>query len=526
MNKKESNAVPDPVAVDPRSDEWLSGDVGRPSEELAEAVARLKSLCVLSQTVYLNQTAGQILEVAVAFLDRLLCPERCILAVFGDEGEVSEVRSKGIDAEAPLSDWPVSQSILCKVRQDYVALLSTDAQKDKRLKDFKSVGALNIRSVLCVPLGTESDHRGIVYLDSRLETKAFNKSDLLFLTAVCRYLDLAIHHAAQLREAKEQAQLSEQRVLCLREELFRKHKIVGVSPAMVNAYKKIKQIAATPLSIVLTGETGTGKELFARAAHLSSPRADGPFVVTNLAAINPNLIESELFGHEAGAFTGANQKRIGLLERANGGTLFLDEIARAPNETQFKLLRAIEQKDFQRVGGNASIRSDFRVIAATSRDLQSMIEEGRFLPDLYYRLAEAAISLPPLRDRKEDIPLLARHFLEQDGLGRRFSSGAMRALQQHPWPGSVRELRSAVLAIVWTTDADPIHPEHVVRCMRLQAAPSTSGQFVPLAQRLAEVEREHIARALEIAGGNKNRAMELLGMARATFFERLKRYRL
>ena len=522
----DDNALPDYVAVDPQSNDWLCGKDTLSAQDLPQAHAKLKALCALGQAVYLNRTPDQILEAAMVFLDALLCPERCILAVFGDDDQITDFRCTGLHADVPMSDLPVSQSILRMVREDYVAVLSTDAQKDTRLKEFKSVRDENIRSVLCVPLGTESDVRGIVYLDSRIETKAFNKDDLLFLTAVCRFLDLGIHHATQLQDAKEQARLSEQRLVCLREELFQKHKIIGNSRAIVDAYQRIKQIASAPLSIVLTGETGTGKELFAHAVHLSSPRADAPFVVTNLAAINANLIESELFGHEAGAFTGAYEKRLGLLERADGGTLFLDEIARAPKETQFKLLRAIEQKKFERVGGNELLRSDFRVIAATSQDLQTMMQEGQILPDLYFRLAEATVSLPALRERTEDIPLLVDHFLKQERIPRRFSPQAIEVLKSYAWPGNIRQLRSTVLGVACVTDDNPIDSVHVREHLRIFEQSTTADALVTLSERLADAEREHILLALETANGNKNEAIKLLGMARATFFERLKRYRL
>ncbi len=523
---KRARRSPDQIGLDPRTGERLFGQRPVGQMQTAQSATRLQALCALAQAVYAVESLQEILQRAVDFLQALLGPERCIVGVFGADQEPACVCSKGVDASGPVGQWPVSQNILARVRQEYVALLSSDTQTDEALRDFKSVEALGIRSVLCVPLGSREQVRGVVYLDCQLRSKAFTQDDLLFLTALCRMLDLAIHRTDQLQEARARAALSAEHARQLRAELFRRHKIVGTSSAIVQAFDKLKRLASAPLPLLLVGETGTGKEMFARAAHFGGARAGGPFVVAHLAAANPNLIESELFGHERGAFTGATQQRIGVIERAHRGTLFLDEVARLSPETQLKLLRAVEQKEFCRVGGSETIRSDFRLVTATTADLEAMKARGQFLPDLYYRLAGAVIRLPALRDRQEDIPLLVRHFLEQEGVARRFSSGALRALEQYPWPSNVRELRSAILAIIWTSDADPVQSEHVRQYLERQAATAQPERFVPLAERLAQIEREHIVRALQIAGGNKNRAMELLGMARGTFFERLKRYRL
>lgn len=528
MNANDSSAgPPQQAAIDPRTGEWLFGDRRAQAIDATQAIDRLGALCALGQAVYSSVGLDELFEAVVRFLDRLLEPEHCFVGVFGQGDEFLCVRAKGFDVQRPLAEWPLSHSILRRARDEYVALLSSDAQSDEHLKQFESVAAYDIHSVICVPLGAPGKVRGTLYLDRRLEECPFRQADLLFVTAVSRFLELAVEHDFQLREARARAALSEQHARCLQKELFQRYRIVGTSKAILQAYDQIKRIAAAPLAVVLVGETGTGKELFARALHLSSPHAAGPFVVTHLAAINPNLVESELFGHERGAFTGATEQRIGVLEEAHGGTLLLDEVARIPQETQVKLLRAIETRTFRRVGGTSTIQSDFRVAASTNADLKRLTQEGRFLPDLYYRLAQCVVTLPPLRDRTEDIPLLVRHFLGQERIARRFTSAAMAALKRHPWPGNVRELRSAVLALAWTVEADPIDQRHVRAFLSAaKAVSSPPASFPTLAERLAEVEREHIARALEIAGGNKSKAMQLLGMSRATFFERLKRYRL
>ena len=347
------------------------------------------------------------------FFQSLLSPERTILAIQSMDGFLS-VQSRNIEAGDDPANWPVSQNLLRRVRDKHIAVLSTDAREDAILGTFKSVSSLNIRSVLCVPLGTTQSCRGLVYLDSRMETGIFKHDDLYFLTTVCRLLDAAIAAIDRGLQEACQAERARKQIEMLREELFAKHRVVGRSKPLLYAYEQLKKIASkTDIPILLRGESGTGKELFARAAHYSSSRETGAFVPVNLAAVSAELIESTLFGHVKGAFTGATVDRTGLLEQADAGTLFLDEVADIPPSVQAKLLRVLQEKVFTRVGGNEPIHSDFRLVSATSRDIERMADGASYRDDLLNRLEGVTITLPPLRERSDDIPLLVEHFLEQ-----------------------------------------------------------------------------------------------------------------
>lgn len=344
--------------VAPGTDHWLDSEETLSGEQLEHVQRRLRALCVLGRDAYACESYDAVAAMVSQFLGSLLNPERLILAVRAPEGPFASVQSTGIEASADERDWPVSQNLLANVRRDHLAILSTDAQEDARLKDFKSVNAAGIRSLLCVPLGTKEAPRGLVYLDSRLNTGVFNRRDLLFLTAVCRLLDLAIQSIDRKTRDRKRAEQDRRHIELLQEELFERHQIVGQSGVLLAAYAKLKKIAGrTELPLLLRGETGTGKELFARAAHWTSSCRDGPLVPVSLAAGSETLIESELFGHEKGAFTGADRRRIGLLEKADGGTLFLDEVADVPLNIQAKLLRILEEKVFARLGGSEPLRS-------------------------------------------------------------------------------------------------------------------------------------------------------------------------
>lgn len=311
----------------------------------------------------------------------------------------------------------------------------------------------------------------------------------------------------------------------LREEVERRYgfdNLLGRSKPMQAVFEQIRAVAGSEASVLLMGESGTGKELVARAIHWNSPRRDGAFVPVNCAAIPETLLESELFGHEKGAFTGADRKRRGLFAEANGGTLFLDEVGDMPPALQAKLLRALEDKAVRPLGGSAEIRLDFRLITATHRDPLVLVHEGKFREDLYYRLAVIPIRLPSLRERTEDIPLLAGHFLERaaTALGKRvegFSEDAMAWLLQHRWPGNVRELENVVERAVTLTRG----PLVTLADLRVEFAPmeSAEGRLRPT---LAELERQYVQRVLEETKGDKRAAAKILGVSVRTLQRKTK----
>jgi len=301
--------------------------------------------------------------------------------------------------------------------------------------------------------------------------------------------------------------------------------IIGESAAIRHTMQSVQRAAGSETTVLLEGESGTGKELFARAVHALSERASGPFIAINCAAIPDTLLEAELFGYEKGAFTGATQRKPGRFELAQRGTLFLDEIGELPMAVQAKLLRAIETRRFERLGGTTTIQVDVRLVAATNRGLRKAVAARQFREDLYFRLSVFPVSIPPLRERREDIPLLARHFVERTcgDLGRKplnLSERAVDLLCGHAWPGNVRELQNAIERAVILTEGDTIHPAHLnLRATTIPAAPDAdpwdgidlSGSLADVTARItAEAERRKIAAAIRDAGGDRARAADML----------------
>ena len=319
----------------------------------------------------------------------------------------------------------------------------------------------------------------------------------------------------------------------LRQKLDDGHGIIGRSAPMRDLVRMVVTVAPSDATVLITGESGTGKELVARAVHAAGPRSAKDMVTVNCAALSEHLLESELFGHEKGAFTGADRRREGRFVQADGGSLFLDEIGEVPPPMQVKLLRAIQQGEVQRVGSDAMLHVDVRVIAATNRDLRAEVEAGRFREDLYYRLNVINLTVPPLRARMEDVPLLAQHFLEHFAERNRkqlkgFAPQAMDLLMKHAWPGNVRELENAVERAVILCPGDFITPRELP--LALTSGPDEEGapelrQAVSLAGRaLEDIEREAILATLDDTGGNKSETARRLGITRATLHNKLKKY--
>lgn len=311
--------------------------------------------------------------------------------------------------------------------------------------------------------------------------------------------------------------------------------IIGRSRSMLDVFDVIRHVAPTRATVLVTGESGTGKELVARAIHQLSPRRDRPFIAFNCAALPANLIESELFGHEKGAFTGAANRRQGLIGAADGGTLFIDEIAELEIGLQAKMLRALEERAYTPLGSTREVKVDVRFVAATNRDLPQLVKEGKFREDLYYRLKVVQVKLPPLRERREDIPLLARHFLEaaihEHGLkALEFDSNAVRALQNYDWPGNVRELKNsiesaAVLARGSTITTDSL-PGSVPAATTAPTPSTEPGSLFHVGMRMDEMEKGAILATLEVTEGNRTKAARMLGISLRTLQRKLKEYQL
>jgi DNA-binding NtrC family response regulator len=316
------------------------------------------------------------------------------------------------------------------------------------------------------------------------------------------------------------------------ESKFGLENILGQSPPMQAVFDTVRQVAPARATVLLLGESGTGKELVAKALHQLSPRAQGPMITVHCAALAPTLLESELFGHEKGAFTGAYEKRIGRFEQAQGGTLFLDEIGEIDATVQIKLLRFLGERSFERVGSNKTLTADVRLIAATHKNLQEQIREGKFREDLFFRLAVVPIVLPPLRQRGGDIPLLARAFLkefagENDKNVNEFTPEALEALMNYAWPGNVRELRTAVEHAVVLTRGEKIGLRDLPAALRV-AAPAGGAARLPAQPDLtvAEAEKQLMSRALKECAGSRTEAAKKLGMSRRTLHRKLHLYQL
>jgi two-component system response regulator AtoC len=294
--------------------------------------------------------------------------------------------------------------------------------------------------------------------------------------------------------------------------------IVTTSPLMIEILKTVAKVAVSDFPIVVYGESGVGKELVAKAIHDASPRAEGPFIPLNCGAIPETMLESELFGHEKGAFTGAHERKLGLLEIANNGTLFLDEIGELPLSLQVKLLRVIETSRFFRVGGVKEVRVNVKFVSASNKDLKEEVEKGTFRTDLYYRISALTLHIPPLRERREDIPLLIEHFMKKNPAfkQKRFSEGALKILSHYAWPGNVRELQNVVHRTLLLTREDVI-----VECDLPSDLVSCRGES---SKRLVEVEKEHILTVLRDVKGHRGKAAEILGIDPKTLYRKLSDY--
>lgn len=435
----------------------------------------------------------------IALVDEDTGELTCELVKSGGEGDFAE-------------KLEVSRTIVHKVLNDGVSIMTVNAQEDTKFDKAKSIREYDIRSAVCAPLLFREDILGVVYLDNRGSAGTFSQDDQMFLIALCHQAGVALGNARLHRRVVQEN-------VWLENTLKPKFQIVGESGKMKKVFDTIKKVAPTDITVLVEGETGTGKELVAKAIHTLSPRREHAFVPVNCAAIPKELIESELFGHEKGAFTGATNAREGKFQLAHGGTIFLDEIGDMSLDLQAKVLRILEDKELQRVGGSKSIPVDVRIIAATNKDLAEAVEKGTFREDLYYRLNVVAVKLPPLRDRKKDIMPLAEYFVA--GRVKKISSKARRLLESYDWPGNIRELRNCVDRAVVLGDGKVIQPEDLPYTFR------KGGQVIPAPlEKLDHMEEDHIVRVLRYTDWNKSEAAKILGITRQTLDNKIKKYKI
>jgi len=411
----------------------------------------------------------------------------------------------------------LSDSIIKRVVESREPLIISDALNDTSFKNSLSVMNLRLTSVMCVPMLERGDLIGLIYVGNDNVAQLFDQAALEILTIFAAQASLVIRNALLVNELQLDNQSLQDRI-----ERIRFGEILGSSPAMQEVFRKVQRVAGTDITVLVTGETGTGKELIAREIHNRSPRAKGPFVSVNCGAIPENLLESELFGHVRGAFTGAVLNKPGRFQTANKGTLFLDEIGDMPLALQVKILRALQEHTVTRVGDTASESVDIRVIAATNRDLEADTRNGRFREDLYYRLNVVQLHLPPLRERGDDIVVLARYMLsryapEYGSKVRGFTPGAMVAIKRYRWPGNIRELENRIKKAVVLADKAMLGPDD------MGINPDEIPAILPLAEARERWQRLYINEVLGLNGGNRTKTARDLGVDPRTIFRHLEK---
>jgi Nif-specific regulatory protein len=438
----------------------------------------------------------------------------------------TRVRGGGTASEA----IPITRSVFKKVVAERSAVLAADAKRD--VGETASIMGARILSTIGVPLWHGEDIVGVLQVDNRASSGIFKAQDLDRLLVLSQAASSAFVHARLFQRVKvaEERQRTENTSLTGRERSRREGGPIGESPAMQAVFKQLKKVVDTRVTVLIEGETGTGKELIASAVHYSSTRREKLFVAQNCAALPENLLESELFGHKRGAFTGAVEDKKGLFELADGGTLFLDEIGEMPLSLQPKLLRALQEGEVRPVGATATKKVDVRIVGATNRDLEKEVAAGRFREDLYYRLRVFPLRLPPLRERREDIPLLAAHFLERYGreFGKPaagFSQQAMEVLQSYKWPGNVRELENEVQRLVIQLEPNEfVQPEHL--SPRIRQVENLIDRVHPakgtLREMMDQVEKWILLEALREHDNNKSATAKTLGITREGLHKKLK----
>jgi Nif-specific regulatory protein len=509
---------------------------------------------ILSSTLDLRQAFARIMQI---ISDELHMHRGTLVLLDDSTGRLRTETAFGLTADdIERNRFALGEGITGNVVATGRPRIINDVRKDPeflnktgRLKSYEGVDTPV--SFLCVPIKIESRTIGAVAVDTQLDTEDKLRADVTFLEIISAFLAQAIQINRMVMRQKEDLLEENAQLRAQVRDRFRFDNIVGDSPAMHEVFNIVGQVANSRATVLLLGETGTGKEMIAKSVHYNSPRRDKPFIRVNCGALTGTLLESELFGHVKGSFTGAIRDKIGRFEAADGGTIFLDEIGTMEPQLQVKLLRVLQEREFERVGDNGVVKVDVRVIAATNVDLQEEVARGNFREDLFYRLNVVSIYLPPLRNRREDVPRLIDYFLDKynevnNRRLRRINKEMLNVLLRYPWPGNVRELENAIERAVVLSNGEDFTDELLplsVRMFAQQRRTTTSSESIEmLARRLADqaiaeyelregeiyqlvidqIEHALIDRALAKNGGVKTKAADFLGINRNTLNKKVK----
>jgi transcriptional regulator with GAF, ATPase, and Fis domain len=489
-------------------------------EEAGQTIADIDAYTKLyefSERLIHQRDLGELLDALMDAVVEITNADKGFLVLL--EGETVDVKvARNVnkeniaDAVSQLSD-----SIIAKVIRTRKPVIVSDALRDDEFAAAKSVMQLKVSSVICVPLLDRGRLLGLIYVGNDSIRDLFQHDTLRVLSIFASQASLIVANALLLNELKVDNKRLNDRL-----EQYRFGEIVGTSPPMQAVFRKVEKISGTDISVLITGETGTGKELIAREIHNRSPRAAKPFVTINCGAIPENLLESELFGHVKGAFTGAVANKLGKFQAADGGTLFLDEIGEMPIELQVKLLRAIQEKVVYRVGDTRPETVDIRILAATNRELEKEIAGGRFREDLYYRLNVVNVELPPLRVRGDDVLVIARYLIsrysrEYDAKVKGLSPNAAVGIRKHSWPGNIRELENRIKKAIVLCESSVIGPDD------LGLTGDVLPQILTLSDAKDKFQRDYINEILALNNGNRTKTARDLGVDPRTVFRHLEK---
>lgn len=491
----------------------------------------LQKLIEIGKQVLAESDINRVLTIALDGAIEITGAERGMVILFGSGDKILFETARNLkkaDIENP--KFEISQTIINRVKSDFKAICLHNALEDHSLKKSASAVRLKILSVICLPLQYENNTFGVVYLDNRTVRGAFEQDTFRFAQEFTDFISLAAHHALEKKRLKNH-------ITSLGKEIrgkFQFEEIIGSHPKIMEVLKLVGQVADTDATVLLQGENGTGKELIARALHYNSSRKNKPFLPINCGALAENILESELFGHVKGAFTGAIKDKAGYFERADGGTIFFDEISEMSPSLQVKLLRVLQTGEYSPVGSTEICHCDVRIVAATNKKVEELVKDDKFREDLYYRLKVIELELPPLRERRSDIPILAGHFLKlfskkynRENL--QISERTKAILLAHDFPGNIRELEHTIQHAVVLSEGDIIEQQHLPHNLSgkknsLQATNRHSSLTEIKHHASEEAEDEFIRECLKTTRGHISNAAKMAGIDVSNFHKLIKKH--